>query len=219
MHKLIIDLEMCDRLEKEYNEEYKGLHEIIQIGAVLLDDNDNEITQFETYVKPRHSILRQYITDLTHIEQKHIDSAPDIEDALNSICSLLVDKENTVMYTWSDSDTTVILKELEVKNIENSTITYLCNNYIDLQKEFSDKVKMKHRINLTKALNLIGNDFSGVAHGALADAINTARIYKEIQNDDGINSIIAKIRDVMTDTPCVSTLGSMIDFSKFNLEY
>lgn len=218
MHKLIIDLEMCDRLEKEYYNEYKGLHEIIQIGAVLLDNNDKEIAQFETYVKPRHSILRQYITDLTHIEQKHIDSAPDIEDALNSLCEILVDKENTIMCTWSDSDTTVILKELDVKNITNDTITKLCNSYIDLQKEFSTKVKMEHRINLTKALTLIGNDFKGVEHGALADAINTARIYKELQNDNEVNSMIAKIRELMTDTPCVSTLGNMIDFSKFNLE-
>lgn len=218
MYKLIIDLEMCDKLRVEHKHKYKGLREIIQIGAVLLDGKDNEINKFETYVKPRYSILRNCITDLTHIEQRHIDSAPDIERAFKDLCDIIIDTENTILYTWSDTDTQVILKEMQLKNIDNKIIKNLCNNYIDIQKEFSEKVNIENRMNLAKALSMIGMDFSGVEHGALADAINTARIYKELQNTDGVQSIINRIKELMTEEPCTSTIGSMIDFSKFNIQ-
>lgn len=42
MNYLVIDLEMC-RVNKFYRKSYKYISEIIQIGAVLLDEEFNRI--------------------------------------------------------------------------------------------------------------------------------------------------------------------------------
>jgi len=217
MHKLVLDLEMCDKVKREFRPQVGKMCEIIQIGAVLLDDNNNEIIRFETYVKPRYSVIRQVITDLTHIEEKHVIGAPDIEEAMQRLCNIIIDNDNTILCTWSDSDVNVISKELEIKNIHNEIISKLCENYFDIQKDFNEKVNIQNRINLTKALNMVGIDFEGKEHGALADAVNTAKLYKEMQDNENIQNIIANIEELMTEKECTTTLGSMFDFSQFNI--
>ena len=49
MHYLVIDLEMC-RVKKLYRKTYKYASEIIQIGAVLLDEGFNRIATMCEYV-------------------------------------------------------------------------------------------------------------------------------------------------------------------------
>ena len=217
MYKLVIDLEMCDFVKKQYVKEVGKFTEIIQIGAVLLDENDKQINQFSTYVKPRYSILRRHISDLTGIEEKHLASAPDIEIAFNNMCDILPDIDNTLLCTWSDTDIRVIETEMRIKSIHNKNISKLCENTFDIQEDFNKRVNIKNRLNLAKALNMVGITFEGREHGALADAINTANLYVEMQNGMNVQSVINNIKELMTEKECSTTLGNMFDFSKFNL--
>jgi len=68
---------------------------------------------------------------------------------------------------------------------------------------------MKRSINLTKALNMIGFEFNGTEHGALADAANTARLLKEIETNDSVIDTINNINSYMTYTPLTSTMESL----------
>ena len=56
MYYLVIDLEMC-RVQKLYKRDYKYASEIIQIGAVLLDDNYSRIATLSQYVHPGYWII------------------------------------------------------------------------------------------------------------------------------------------------------------------
>lgn len=48
--------------------------EIVQIGAIRVDDEFNELQAFQLLVRPRvNPILSDLFVDLTHIEQHHVD--------------------------------------------------------------------------------------------------------------------------------------------------
>lgn len=58
MNYLVIDLEMC-RVPKHYRSKtYKYAHEIIQVGAVLLDEAYEVIGRINQYVHPEHGVMR-----------------------------------------------------------------------------------------------------------------------------------------------------------------
>lgn len=56
MNYLVIDLEMC-RVKKFYRKTYKYASEIIQIGAVLLDEGFNR----KRGIKDDKNYIRQYM--------------------------------------------------------------------------------------------------------------------------------------------------------------
>ena len=65
MNYLVIDLEMC-KVPKNYRgKNYKYASEIIQVGAVLLDEEYKEIGTLCQYVHPEFGILDYFITNLT----------------------------------------------------------------------------------------------------------------------------------------------------------
>ena len=82
MNYLVIDLEMC-KVPKNYRgKNYKYASEIIQVGAVLLDEEYKEIGTLCQYVHPEFGILDYFITNLTGIEKGQIKNAPKLKDAL-----------------------------------------------------------------------------------------------------------------------------------------
>ena len=69
MHYLVIDLEMC-RVKKLYRKTYKYASEIIQIGAVLLDEGFNRIATICEYVNPEYGVLDNFIESMTGIKNR-----------------------------------------------------------------------------------------------------------------------------------------------------
>ena len=62
---VVFDLEMC-KIPKHIKTE--NLHmEIIEIGAVLLDEAYKEVDSFKTYIKPEYGFVDNFIEKLTGI--------------------------------------------------------------------------------------------------------------------------------------------------------
>lgn len=173
MYKLVIDLEMNGMHTEEI-----PMGEIIEIGAVILDEEFEIIDKYSTYIKPDNLKVSQGVQRLTSITEEKLVKAPNVKEALENLLQITPDINNTTLYTWSDSDTNAIECELNSKSIQIKDIKRLCSNFIDIQEIFGERVGIENRINLTKALNMIGLEFNGKEHGALADAINTAQILK-----------------------------------------
>lgn len=83
MNYLVIDLEMC-RVKKLYRKTYKYASEIIQIGAVLLDEGFNRIATMCEYVNPEYGVLDNFIESMTGIKNRDIKQAPKLTEALES---------------------------------------------------------------------------------------------------------------------------------------
>lgn len=189
--------------------------EIIEIGAVILDEEFEIIDKYSTYIKPDNLKVSQGVQRLTSITEEKLVKAPNIKEALENLLQITPDINNTTLYTWSDSDTNAIECELNSKSIQIKDIKRLCSNFIDIQEIFGERVGIENRINLTKALNMIGLKFNGKEHGALADAINTAQILKEIETNQDIKKTIDNINGYMQSEPLTASIASL--FSNIKL--
>lgn len=189
--------------------------EIIEIGAVILNEEFEIIDKYSTYIKPDNLKVSQGVQRLTSITEEKLVKAPNIKEALENLLQITPDINNTTLYTWSDSDTNAIECELNSKNIQIKGVKRLCNNYIDIQEIFGERVGIENRINLTKALNMIGLEFNGKEHGALADAINTAQILKEIETNQDIKKTLDNINGYMQSEPLTASIASL--FSNIKL--
>ena len=99
---VILDLEMCNVPKTVSYKVFACRKEIIQIGAVIVDENSEIADQFMTFVKPQFGVIDDCIEELTGISKKHISTAPDIQSALISFINWIPDDATVV--SWSDTD-------------------------------------------------------------------------------------------------------------------
>lgn len=79
----MIDLEMC-RIPRVLQPDHIELHnEIIQIGAVLIDNSYHISDRFSTYVCPQFGTIDDFIEKLTGIGANDVKDAPSIQEALH----------------------------------------------------------------------------------------------------------------------------------------
>ena len=61
---IVLDLEMCMVPRHMKTKEYRLKHEIIQIGAVKLNEHFDEVSRFSTFVKPQYGYVDGFIKEL-----------------------------------------------------------------------------------------------------------------------------------------------------------
>ena len=140
MYHLVLDLEMC-KVPKHYrSKDYKYANEIIQIGAVLMDEEFEVIGKLNQYVHPEHGVLDFYISNLTGIESKQLKNAPLLEEALEHLIAWLGDREYKV-YQWSNSDHKQLVHEIKSKGIAGEAIDSFMNEdrWVDYQAVFGKR--------------------------------------------------------------------------------
>ena len=64
---VVYDLEMCRVPKGEKREEFGSRQELIQIGAVLLDEKFEVVDLFMTYVEPKFGEVDDFIEKITGI--------------------------------------------------------------------------------------------------------------------------------------------------------
>jgi len=179
---VIIDLEMCNVTRLQRSKEYKLGSEIIQIGAVSLDDDNVEIDSFVTYVTPEYGRLDKFITDLTGITEYDLKGAPKLEQAMKAFMEWMPD--DAVVVSWSHTDDRHLEKELNAKKIVIEGFDRLLETWEDCQATFTEKMNAKNAYNLTEALNIADIYYEDGAHDGLVDARNTALLYAKMQREE-----------------------------------
>lgn len=217
MRYVVVDLEM-NKLDNQYTEEKKICNqEIIEIGAVMLDNGHQEISRFKTYVKPQYSEeIRDIITKLTGITTKMVKDAPVFEDAVKQFFGWCFSYDGECqVQAWSDSDLHQILAEIALKHyVINKEEQELIDNWMDFQNEYIVKLGLGRVVSLEKALNYAGIEFQGKQHDALDDAKNTADLFKIIRDSSLFEEHLHIVKEALESKPMVNTLGSMFDFAK-----
>ena len=84
MRYVVLDLEMCGVPKARRRKEYHWATEIIEIGAVLLDENYDVIDSYKSYVKPDIGIIDTNIEMLTGIRKNMVQNAPGIRKVLEN---------------------------------------------------------------------------------------------------------------------------------------
>ena len=177
---VVFDLEMC-KVPKHIKTE--NLHmEIIEIGAVLLDESYKEIDSFKTYIKPEYGFVDDFIEKLTGITIAETKNAPETKQALEMFAKWIPD--DAVLVTWSENDEHQLRREMEYKNIDIPKLNRLLDEYIDSQLDFSDIMDSDRQYSLYEALVLGDIDFDEDIHDALVDARNTALLFAKMETEE-----------------------------------
>lgn len=116
MKHIVVDLEM-NSLAKEFKEEKIICgREIIEIGAVVLDEQYHEIGSFKTLVKPQYNdVIKPYFEKLTGITTEMVANAPVFKEALDMFFSWCHSINDDVqIYQWSETDLDQVLSEIKV---------------------------------------------------------------------------------------------------------
>lgn len=179
---VVFDLEMCKVGKNKRTSLFYYKNELIQIGAVLLDESYEITDRFITYVMPRFGALDPEIIKLTGITREKLKGAPSTEEALARFAEWIPD--DAILVEWSENDRSQLYHELDGKEICNDRLEDFLEEIIDCQEAFGDKMNSDRQYMLSEALIIANiNDYSDGAHDALVDAVNTAKLFKKIRTE------------------------------------
>ncbi|MGN0665061.1 MAG: exonuclease domain-containing protein [Huintestinicola sp.] len=185
-YKIVLDLEFNPIRSPELREIAR--HEIIEIGAVKLNDKLEQVDEFDIYIKPQHNVIEQKITSITGITNEQLENCVCFSEAMNRFIDWIGD-EPFSLYSWSMSDRDVMLNEIDLKEPEDPRFDRFFVHWIDLQKLYQRQMGFSKSMNLTNALGTLKIYFSGAEHGALADAKNTAEVMRFISDKEKMDGI------------------------------
>lgn len=220
MKHVVVDLEM-NSLAKQYQQE-KALcrREVIEIGAVILDEEYQEIGSFKTLVKPEfNDVIKPYYENLTGITTAMVANAPVFEEALHMFISWCYSINDDIqIYQWSESDLNQIIREIELKRVQlKQNELELFTDWEDFQKEYGSKLQLSNAVSLKNAVMYAGVDFEGKEHDALFDARNTATLLKIVRTPDLCKRALNHVIDALTPTPVGTTLGDLFNFTEMKI--
>lgn len=184
MKYIIMDLEWNQAVTK-----YKAVTkpvpltgEIIQIGAVRLDEKFRIEDTFKIMVKPvYYTVMQKYVKKITNITDDELQNGVPFCKAYEHFDKWCGDEYEFM--TWGPDDICILKANLAIHGIEVD----LPKTY-NLQKIFNRQITKENRqFSLSAAVNIVGEKEYSV-HDALNDALNTYNVSKHLDLKSGIAS-------------------------------
>ena len=195
MKHVVVDLEM-NPVSREFREVRRKLNEeVIEIGAVRLDENFQQEAEFQCYVKPEYGPIKKHITSLTGITQAMVVDKKPYAECFSAFVDW-VGEEETKIYSWSMSDIKQLRSECRYK-LPDFDLEWLNSRWVDLQQEFDDRLGLHNSLALKHALGAMDHKFEGTQHTALADAINTSAILTLMQDDAKFKETMKPVLEIL----------------------
>lgn len=188
MQYIVFDLEW----NNVYGRKIQGfINEIIEIGAVKLDEDLNEISSFSSFVKPCiGKKLRGSVKKLTNITNDDVLGGEPFTQVFAEFRKW-IGSQPTVILTWGDGDIRVLIDNYKYLN----GIAYIpfLTDYVDLQAFVQRKVQMEkgQQIGLGKAAGALGIDDETYSHHrALDDSRLSAECFKKVFDANDLQNYI-----------------------------
>ena len=207
MIHVIIDLEMNPVQKK-----FKGIRrimndEIIEIGAVKLNEKYEKIGEFQVYVRPEYGEITKHITKLTGITNEIVSDKATFSSEFKNFMDWIGTWDMT-LYSWSNSDIKQLKSECSFK-IPDFDVKKLSSHWLDLQKAFDDKIGLHSSLALKHAVGAMNRDFEGVQHTALADAANTAAILALMQDEKKFLEVMKPVIELLNPKNLSQSIGDL----------
>lgn len=155
--------------------------EVIQIGAVMLDEQRRMRASFNRFIAPeRHKRLHPRVKRITGISQEDVADAPHFMEAFEQF--LLWGGDDAIFLTWGGDDLSVLKQNLDF--YERSE---LLPRVYDLQKLFG-KLQENCKLGLSSAITAYGITPTGEHpfHSAVDDAYYTAMIFQRFPDAEAV---------------------------------
>lgn len=204
---IVIDFEMNPVDGKREYAHLLPKSEIIQIGAVKLDEDYNVIDSFNAFVCPQlNDKITKHITQITGITTEQVSNAEGLESVLQDF-SRWIGEENSRIYAWSKNDLMQLREECAYKGI---TIPDNMGKWIDFQAVYGVLTRLSRRgrkISLTAAAERFCIDVDKQKlHGALYDAELTTKLLVPFLNGEYI-ALMELYRVNTKKQPMTQTIG------------
>ena len=198
MHYIILDLEWNQPISyqsRAYREVGDRLmFEMIQIGAVRLDDSLNPAEAISIPIAPTHYIrIHPRIRRMTGLDSETLAGAPAFREALEQFAAWC--GEDYALLTWGCDDISVLYQNIEFFQCQDIPLS----PFYDIQKLFSVEHKLKDRSGLKAAMALTGvaEDETMAFHNARNDAWYTALVFKTLPDPDAVLNYLQKPRPLI----------------------
>ena len=150
-------------------------NEVIEIGAVRMDDAFHPLDRFRIFVRPQYNgVIERKIYKLTGISNGAVSDAVSLPEALGAL-EAWCGSDGCEIYAWSTSDLTQLRKECRFKEIESIFLDEIVL-WHDFQEDFRQLLGEAHIMSLSSALHRAGLEPEGCLHDASWDAYNSARL-------------------------------------------
>lgn len=170
MKYIILDLEATCWEKKD-----KQPNEIIEIGAVCVNEQKEIISEIDLFIKPTvHPVLSDFCTELTTITQDLVENAPTFPTALATFQAWIQSFEDEYwLCSWGFYDRVQFKNDCELHHLDTSWLT----SHISLKHQHGTMNKKMGGFGMKSALQKEKIPFSGTHHRGLDDAKNIAKIF------------------------------------------
>ncbi len=187
MSYIVIDLEWNQAMNTRssiFN--YLPIHlsgEIIQIGAVKLNDDFTPGEEFQSYVKPVYFRSMHYkVKKITGIDKDILsrsETFPIVFEKLKAWCG-----DDPVFITWGNDDRRIMEQNIIIHDLDWDWI----GDWINLQMIFNLQTdRDRNQKALSTAMEHFSIEQTRTAHDALGDAYNTALVCSRLDMVSGLD--------------------------------
>lgn len=169
MNYIIFDLEATCWKNRE-----KQPNEIIEIGAVCVNDQKETVGEFVTFIQPTvHPQLSDFCTELTTITQEMVDDAPKFDAAITDFQKWIYGfGEDYILCSWGFYDRGQLRHDCDLHQLDDRWI----RRHISLKHQYA-KGKRTRPMGMGRTLKKEKLELEGTHHRGIDDAKNIAKIF------------------------------------------
>ncbi len=185
MNYIVFDLEFNQAWDFEENKSFinsKCPFEIVQIGALQLDEKLQIVSTFDRLVKPELYIdMHPFVKQLTGITIESLASAKPFKEVYKEFAQFIGNKN--VFCMWGISDMKELLRNIKYHKLDVSIIP---KEYINIQIYASKYLHCPKgtSVGLRNAVELLNIPLGNKFHDAFHDAYYTTEVFKHIYSYD-----------------------------------
>ena len=182
MNYIIFDLEWNQGVTHGEKRDKKLPLEIVEIGAVKLNEDREMISEFSELIKPQiyhemHNITRKII----HIQMEELEKGKPFVEVMEAFLDWCGD--DSIFCTWGSLDLLELQRNMKYYNLPPLSTKPI--KYYDIQKLFSLAYEDgKSRRALEFAIDMLSLKKDIPFHRAFSDAYYTAKIFDKIEDPD-----------------------------------
>lgn len=181
MNYIVFDLEFNQAYKDKSSTNSKCPFEIIQIGAVKLNENFDTIAVFDRLIKPEvYTELNPFVKSITRISEDKLKLSKPFKDIYFEFIDFFK-SDRSILCVWGLADIKEFFRNVDYYKLSTELIP---REYINLQAYASKffNCPTGTNISLSSTVELLNITLNNEFHNAYNDALYTAEIFKKLYN-------------------------------------
>lgn len=150
--------------------------EIIQIGAVKLNERFEQLDTFDAMIRPQiYPRLHPFVEKITGIRAEMLADKPSFKEAYEGFLKF-IGNEPAILCTWGGDDVKSLFRNILFHDLDADALT---NQFLNVQPFAAQHLNHEagKAIGLKNAVEALGIPEAETFHNALNDAVYTAKIF------------------------------------------